>query len=129
MITNKDNNSNNSNEMINDNNSSKAFGYRIQALRRYANLKVTELARIIGVPHSTISRWESGVNYPTIETLILIAKYFNVSIDYLLGLSKCSKPFTTESESYFGSFDTVDISNLTEDEKMLVKSLVKVLKK
>lgn len=126
MTTNKDNNNNIN---INDNSSAKAFGYRVQALRRYANLKIVELARIIGVPHSTISRWESGTNFPTIETLIILARYFNVSIDYLLGLSKCSKPFTTESESYFGSYDTVDISSLTEDEKMLVKSLVKVLKK
>jgi len=39
------------------------------------------------VCYAAISRWESKKRIPNIEALIVIAKYFNVSADYLLGLT------------------------------------------
>lgn len=44
------------------------------------------MAEVLGLKQTTISGIESGVRTTTIEKLILLAKFFNVSTDYLLGL-------------------------------------------
>ena len=46
-----------------------------------------ELARKINVSKGIISLWENGLREPTMNSLIEMAKFFDVSIDYLVGLS------------------------------------------
>jgi transcriptional regulator with XRE-family HTH domain len=62
------------------------FAERIKALRKQRRLSQQELGDVIGVTHKTISTIESGQYYTTIEKLIMLAKFFDVSTDYLLGL-------------------------------------------
>jgi transcriptional regulator with XRE-family HTH domain len=45
-----------------------------------------KLADDIGVGHGTISLWENGLREPKMSNLILLAQYFDVTIDYLVGL-------------------------------------------
>jgi len=46
-----------------------------------------QLGKALGYKsHSIIAQWESGKIFPAIENLIAIAKYFDVSVDYLVGL-------------------------------------------
>ena len=47
---------------------------------------MTELANKIGVSPNTVSRWERGERIPNMDALISLAKFFNVTIDYLCGL-------------------------------------------
>jgi|SRR5690625_3833719 len=61
------------------------FGSRLKYLRINSNLTQRELAEIINVSTSTIGMYEKDAREPSFETLIKIASYFNVSIDYLLG--------------------------------------------
>lgn len=61
------------------------IGEKIKQLRRVEQITQEALANVIGVTSQAISRWESGVGYPDMETLPLIAKYFRVTIDELLG--------------------------------------------
>ena len=46
-----------------------------------------ELARKINVSKGIISLWENGLKEPSMNSLIEMAKFFDVSIDYLVGLS------------------------------------------
>ena len=62
------------------------FSQRVKALRKQRRLSQQELGEIIGVTHKTISTIESGIASTTIEKLIILAKFFDVSTDYLLGL-------------------------------------------
>ena len=62
------------------------FAFRVKKLRRQRNLNQTELAEALGLTQATISAIESGLRTTTIEKLILLAKFFDVSTDYLLGL-------------------------------------------
>ena len=62
------------------------FAFRVKKLRRQRNLNQTELAEALGLTQTTISAIESGLRTTTIEKLILLAKFFDVSTDYLLGL-------------------------------------------
>lgn len=54
-------------------------------LRKDRNLSQADLAKIFSVNQNTISRWEKGDRSPDPEQLKTIAKYFDVSVDYLLG--------------------------------------------
>ncbi len=67
---------------------------RIADLRKIKKITQQELADCIGVSFQTISKWETGVNMPDITILPLLADFFNVSTDQLLGL----KPL--EGETY-----------------------------
>ncbi|MCI6789061.1 MAG: helix-turn-helix domain-containing protein [Mollicutes bacterium] len=45
-----------------------------------------ELAKAIGASKGVISLWENGLREPTMCSLIILAKFFNISIDELVGL-------------------------------------------
>lgn len=60
----------------------------IAELRKDKGLLQKELAQLLGVSIGTISNYETGVHNPEIETLIKLADYFNVSVDYMLGRIK-----------------------------------------
>lgn len=59
------------------------IGQKILSLRKQNNLTQEQLSEILNVSNAAISKWESGVSYPDIETLPNIAKIFKVSIDSL----------------------------------------------
>lgn len=60
------------------------FSEIIKGLREQRGLKQEELAAIFGLKRTTISSWEVGKSKPDADTLVKIAQYFNVSLDYLL---------------------------------------------
>ncbi len=63
------------------------FSSRLIALRKEKRLTQEELAKIIGKGRSTVSGYETEGKEPDIETICFLAKYFDVSTDYLLGYS------------------------------------------
>jgi ribosome-binding protein aMBF1 (putative translation factor) len=66
------------------------LGERIKHLREEQNISQWQLAVAIcnNVNSSTISHWEVGVTTPNARYIIRLAKYFNVSADYILGLTE-----------------------------------------
>ena len=62
------------------------FPKRLKELRMEKGISMTELAKEIGVSAIAVSRWERGLQIPNIDYAVAIAKFFNVSADYLLGL-------------------------------------------
>ncbi|WP_167959176.1 helix-turn-helix domain-containing protein [Anaerosporobacter faecicola] len=60
------------------------FNEKLQQLRRDKELTQEQLAEVLYVSRTAISKWESGRGYPSIESLKAISKYFAVSIDDLL---------------------------------------------
>lgn len=65
----------------------KAFCGRLKELRKIKHLSTEKLGKELGVSNSTITRWENGVIFPSIDHLYNIAKFFDVSADYLIGLT------------------------------------------
>ena len=63
------------------------FSERIKELRQERGLKQREMAEICGIKMRSYQGYEYGRHYPEIPGLIQIAKFFDVSTDYLLGLS------------------------------------------
>ena len=61
------------------------FNEKLQMLRKEQSLTQEELAEKLFVSRTAISKWESGRGYPSIDSLKIIAKYFNITIDELIG--------------------------------------------
>lgn len=61
------------------------FPKRLQALREKEGKSRVVLSQLCGLPDSSIRRYERGEAQPTMSSLIAIADYFCVSVDYLLG--------------------------------------------
>ena len=57
----------------------------LKALRESKKITQTQLGEHIGAKKSAISLWESGKRQPDQETLVRLANFFEVTIDYLLG--------------------------------------------
>lgn len=62
---------------------------KLRKLRIEKKLTIKALADELGIKESTLSKYERAEREPNIETLTLLADYFNVSIDYLVGKSNC----------------------------------------
>jgi transcriptional regulator with XRE-family HTH domain len=58
---------------------------KLKELRTSKNLSQAAIGKICGVSGQTILNWESGINEPSIKNLIVLADYFEVSVDYLIG--------------------------------------------
>ncbi|MBQ7977870.1 MAG: helix-turn-helix transcriptional regulator [Clostridia bacterium] len=58
---------------------------RLRDLRVDHGLTQEDLAKICGVDHVDICRWEAKMHIPTVSSILAIAEYFDVSIDYLVG--------------------------------------------
>ena len=60
---------------------------RIAELRKEVHLNQIGLAMKLNVSQKMISAYENGTHQPSIETLIRMSKIFNVSVDYIIGIS------------------------------------------
>lgn len=59
---------------------------RIRDLREDKDLSQSQLAEILNISQSTYSRYESGYLDVPSEVLISLSKFYDVSVDYILGL-------------------------------------------
>ena len=59
---------------------------RIKELRIERNLSQMDLAKALNMSQSAVAKWELGKTEPTASAIILLARFFNESADYLLGL-------------------------------------------
>ena len=64
----------------------KIFAERLRELRTERKLSMKKLAKALETTDAAISNWENTINEPKITYLKVIAVYFGVTTDYLLGL-------------------------------------------
>lgn len=69
------------------------FGKRLKMLREEADMSRIELALQLNTSLSAISQYETGSRVPSDDIKISIAKLFNVSIDFLMGISEIRNPY------------------------------------
>ena len=84
------------------------FNRRLRQLRDEAGLSQQELSNQTGITKSSINMYERGEREPGLETLEVLADYFNVDMDYLIGYQ--SKKHITSSDGVF----------LTEHERAVI---------
>ena len=72
------------------------FGARLRDLRNKKELSQQELCSDLGISKAALSYYENGQRVPDIDILLIIADYFNVSADYLLGRTPNKTPNTSK---------------------------------
>ena len=75
------------------------FNEKLQELRKNKGLTQEELAEVLFVSRTAVSKWESGRGYPSIDSLKEIANYFSVTIDELLSGEKIISIAEKENKS------------------------------
>ena len=68
------------------------------ALMKARNITAKNISENTGISAGNISDWKSGRSAPTIDKIKLLANYFNVSTDYLLGRSDEKQPTNKEDD-------------------------------
>lgn len=92
---------------------SQEFKDRLKLLRKEKGLTQEELSRTIDIPDSTIRRYETEGNVPKRERLEIIADFFDVSIDYLIGRTDERKKTISEPSRVL-----IDSLSLSDDDIM-----------
>jgi len=64
----------------------KEFAERLKELRLEKGLSQRELAKLVNLKHNAIARWENETHIPNAEAVVILAKFFGVTTDYILGL-------------------------------------------
>lgn len=70
-----------------DNNSTAEFSSRLKELINEKGLSLRDLAADMGVTFTALSDWQRGNKTPRADSIVILARYFGVSSDYLLGLT------------------------------------------
>ena len=63
------------------------FAERLKELRLEKGITQDKLAAETGLSQAALANWENGRRSPTAAAVIVLAKYFNVTTDYLLGVT------------------------------------------
>ncbi len=86
---------------------------KIKLLRTNCNMTQTELAKKLGITRSSVNAWEMGISVPSTQYIVELANIFNVSSDYILGISEKA---------------TINVAGLSEREVTILSELVDYFK-
>lgn len=111
----------------------KEIGERIKHLRISKKLTQDEVAHALNVKRETVTRWETGARDIKTEITILLSKYFNVSADYLLGLTENTSTNISEigisNKTGFSTSTVENILNLSAEHKTILDKIINELLK
>lgn len=106
---------------------------RIKILREKRGLIQAILATELGITQQTLSKYEKDVNIIKIDVLKRLAEYYNVTTDYLLGLSDVKRDLTGQlkiSETLDEYYDLIEVyKKLDRYDQELVWSILQIVRK
>lgn len=83
------------------------FQQQLYELRKKSGLSQEGLADLLGVSRQAVQKWEAGTSRPDLDNLAALARYFNVSLDYLVTgqeTQTAPQPATTIVNNYYTGF-------------------------
>ncbi|MBD8075416.1 MULTISPECIES: helix-turn-helix domain-containing protein [Bacillus cereus group] len=95
------------------------FGTRLHALRKERKLRQEDMAKQLGIARTTYAMYEQGNREPDYNTLIKLATFFEVSIDYLLGTTEIRQVTDLQDTELHQWFK--DIKNATPQKREELK--------
>ena len=99
----------------------KALGKRIKQLRKEKELTQKELAKQVNCSHAQLNKYESGLNTPPLDRLLLLAEVLETSVDYLLAGQGNGKP-PLNSQRLIQRLQTIEEFN-ADDRETIIKVL------
>ena len=104
---------------------------KLAELRNAKGVTQDDVAQAIGISNKTVSKWENGTSMPDLPMLVMLAEYYEVTTDALLGLSEPKK--MNYRETIRSEFDGLDCNSAFlqafETTSLTIPSLFQVLKK
>lgn len=88
-----------------------SMGDRLRQLRLERRLSQEEVARQVGITRSAYSHYEINNRHPVYETLMKLASYFNVTLDYIIGgndTKRINRPIETQEDKILELFKSMD---------------------
>lgn len=95
------------------------FGTRLHTLRKERKLRQEDMANQLGIARTTYAMYEQGNREPDYNTLIKLATFFEVSIDYLLGTTEMRQVTDIQDPELYQWFK--DIKNATPQKREELK--------
>jgi transcriptional regulator with XRE-family HTH domain len=90
---------------------------KLRSLREERKINQQKIAMDLQISQASVSKYEIGSAEPDIGTIVKLAEYFNVSTDYLLGVSEIKLPLTKS-----------DLSDMEIEHLVAYRSLSKIQK-
>ena len=101
--------------------------------RQFQNRRTVRAEFALGITQQTLSKYEKDVNIIKIDVLKRLAEYFNVTTDYLLGLSDVKRDLTGQlkiSETLDEYYDLIEVyKKLDRYDQELVWSILQIVRK
>lgn len=109
------------------------IGERILRIRKAKGITQSELANKLGCKRQSFTNYEIGRRTPNIDMIVKLSKYFNVSADYLLGITDIEKPpkniteyQTATLKEIIETYGQVSQENIAiEEMSELIKAIIK----
>lgn len=103
---------------------------RIKQLREEKGISQAKLAQDIGVTYGAVGNWESGTREPKFETVIKIADYFGVSVDYLVGRvddPRCASDILVQTQD--GKITALEDGGIAREDLDRISGVIEDIKK
>lgn len=101
---------------------SKAVGERIKQLRKMKKMTQKDLGNKFNIKQQTVGTWENGTAVISSENLNLLADYFHVSTDYLLGRPPVEHKEETDLDKLIDNAHSYDGKPITAHDRDLIKA-------
>ncbi|MDG4968278.1 helix-turn-helix domain-containing protein [Lactococcus lactis] len=96
---------------------------KIKELAAQKNISIRQLEEKLGFANATLRRWNK--NKPSVDKIQAVAKYFNVSVDYLLGIEDDKKPrFSPELNDAIENAEAYEGTPLTDQDKAILRGVI-----
>lgn len=99
---------------------------RLKDLREDHDLTQSQVAQILGIRQSDYGKYERGINMMGVDKYIKLGEFYNVSIDYLLGLIPIPRPL---NEKIQAKIENEKLCNAFGDATPEVQKAIKILLK
>ena len=105
------------------------FLNRLRELRVERELLQSDIAKLMNKSERTVGFYETGERDMNTETLAILANFFNVSIDYLLGKSDIRNPEKADLDKLQIGLSAKDYSNITDEQIKQIEDFAKFVLK
>ncbi|MGE7624729.1 helix-turn-helix domain-containing protein [Viridibacillus sp. NPDC096237] len=104
------------------------FNDRLKKMRTDRSLSHEDLAELLGMRRQSYAYLESKVEDKKAETILKLASFYNVSTDYLLGVSDFPKPFSNDEQKFLDEIINDDLKEWFTNElnNLSIKDLQKL---
>lgn len=107
------------------------IGTYLSELRKSRKLTQEEFAEIMHMNKSTIAHYEQGLVCPNVNTLMKIADFFNVNIEYILGRSSYKESLSTLNNCFYNEMSYLDVAKFlktyNKHDKALIYDIIQLI--